>query len=120
MPLKAVANTGGGGVAGSTIMGTFYYATPTNTTIPLVSYAEYAFTINGLNNLVVSGGTITAEIQINGTPVTGLAALAVTGVAQNPTATAANVVNVGDQVTVVLSSNASSSGLQFTMRATRN
>lgn len=91
---------------------------PANGTIPLISSARYAFTINGLFNLKTSAGTITAAIQINGTNVTGLSALSVTSTPQSPTATAANSVSIGDRVTLVLSSNSTAANLETTLKGT--
>lgn len=99
--------------------GSVFIAAPANTTIPLISYAEYGFTINEIDNLHTASGSITVGIQINGTDVTGLAGLAVTNTPQSPAATGANIVHIGDRVTLVLSSNSSAANLEFTMKATR-
>lgn len=98
--------------------GTVYIQSATNTTIVLVSSSRYAFTINSLNNLKTSSGTITAAIQINGTNVTSLSSLAVTSTPASPSASGANTVAIGDRITLVLSSNAAAFDLEFTMKGT--
>lgn len=99
--------------------GSFFYVAPANGTVTLIASSRYAFTIESLQHLVLSAGTITAEIAINGTAVTGLSAVAVTSTSQNVSATAANTVAIGDRVTLVLSSAASAANLEFTMAITR-
>lgn len=111
-----IASTGGTG--GSDKMGNFYWATPSATTIPLISYATYAFTINELFSLATTSGSIVLSVKINGVAVTGLDSLTVNSTPQNVLATALNTVVVGDQITLVLTSNLSSVGLIFTMKAT--
>jgi hypothetical protein len=49
-------------------------------------------------------GTCTVAVQINGTNITGLSALAVTSTEATTVATAANVVAIGDTVQLVLTS----------------
>lgn len=95
--------------------GNFYDQIPQNGTVPLVTYAVYPFYINNLFGIQTSAGSITATVKINGVNVTGLANLSVTTGPQNFTATANNLVGVGNGVTLVLSSNSGSAGLQFTM-----
>jgi hypothetical protein len=73
------------------------------------------YTINRLKNLKTTSGTITASIQINGVDVTGLSGLSVTSTPQSPTASGANLISVDDRVTLVLSSNSSAVGFEFTM-----
>lgn len=96
-------------------MATVWIGTPANSTITLISYAEYAFTIFGINNLFCSSGSITLTINKNGTPITGLNALSVTSIPQSPTASVNNSVVTGDRITMTLSSNSSSANLEFTM-----
>lgn len=95
-----------------------FITAPIALTIPLISYAEYGFTINGVNNLKTDSGTITASIQINGVDVTGLAGLSVSSTPQSPNATAANVVVTGDRLTLVLASPSSPANFEFTLKAT--
>ena len=93
--------------------GSFYMQTGADLTIPLIVSAPYAFTIEGLEELQTSAGTITAAIQINGTNVTGLSSLSVTTTPSNPTASGSNTVSIGDRVTLVLSANSSAADLEF-------
>lgn len=99
--------------------GQFYMDIVADGTIPLMSDARYAFDISGLFGLKTASGAVTAEVQINGVAVTGLSALAVTSTAQDVSATALNEVVAGDRVTLVLSSNSSGLGLEFTIGASR-
>lgn len=99
--------------------GTVHIVTPEDVTIVLVSYAEYAFTINALNNLKVSAGSLTLSILLNGVAITGLSNISVTTTAQNISATAGNAVTVGDRITMVIDDVAGgTSNLEFTMKAT--
>ena len=70
-------------------------------------------TIDGLSNLRTGAGTVTLTVQINGVDVTGLTGLSVTTTPQSPTASGANTVNIGDEVTLVLSSSSSAEKLRF-------
>lgn len=112
--------TGTANPSGHISQGNFSMNTPADGTFILVSSARYSFTINQLFNLVVSAGTPTISIKINGTSVTGLNTLGVTTTPQNPTATALNTVNVGDRVTIVVTGSAGASNLEFTMKLTTN
>lgn len=84
--------------------------------VPIISYAEYALTISGINNLKTSAGSIVLTIAINGIPVTGLSAITVNSTPQNISATALNAVAVGDRVTFSLSSGSSAADLEFAMK----
>lgn len=86
--------------------------------ITLEASARVPYTINGLYGVATASGTITIAIKINSTSVTGLSAVAVTSTPATATATALNTVAVGDKVTLVLSSNASANGLEFTAKRT--
>jgi hypothetical protein len=112
----AGARTNLGLVAHSIVFGG---VTPGNDTIYLTTYAPYAFTIDSVQNIQTSTGTITAAVKINGTNVTSLSAIAVTSSSQDVTATGANTVAVGDEITVVLSSNSSAANLRGTILITR-
>lgn len=96
----------------------FGAVTPGNDTLYLTTYAPFAFTIDSVQNIQTSAGTITAAVKINGTNVTGLSAIAVTSTSQDATASGANSVAVGDEVTVVLSSNSSAANLRGTILIT--
>ena len=71
-----------------------------NDTWTLLQSAAFAFTIDKAY-YQTSTGTITGDIKIEGTSVTGLSALSVTTTEGNSTATAANGVVVGDKITMV-------------------
>lgn len=90
-----------------------------NNTFPLDSSAGFAYTINSLNGLKTTSGTITLTVNINGVAVTGLSAIAVTTSPQNINATALNNVAVGNRVTYVTTSNATAASLEATLIATR-
>lgn len=98
--------------------GNLDWVSPINSTISLVPYAQYAFTVNRLNNLVVSTGTLVLSFFLNGVPITGLSNITVTTSPQSPTATAANLANVGDEMTMVISSVSGASNLKFSMLTT--
>jgi hypothetical protein len=106
--------TSSSGLSGKSKQGTVFIGTPSNQTITLISYAEYAFTLIELDNLHVSAGSITLTINQNGGAMAGLNGLAVTTVSQSPTSN--TLVSPGDRITMTLSSNASSVGLEFTMK----
>ena len=81
--------------------------------------AQQNYVINQMDIQNVGGGTCTATVNINGTPVTGLSGLAVTGTNRSDTATGANVVAVGNEVKLTISANASSATLVATIRITK-
>lgn len=112
---RAVANA-----SGFIIALPFFMQTGANITIQLDAYAAFGYTINAVNGIATSSGTITAAVQIGGTNVTGLSAISVTSSPQNVSASALNTVVAGNQVTLVLSSNSSATNLCFTMTMTRS
>lgn len=63
--------------------------------------APFAGTINSLIS-ITGAGTFTANVQINGTSVTGLAAVAVTSTKTTTAATAANTFAAGASITVII------------------
>ena len=91
---------------------------PIAETIIITSYATYGFTIIDFYNLKVDSGSLTLTVKINSTAVTGMSAVSIGSSAQNLTATANKVVNIGDQVTYVISSIVNPTNLQGTMKAT--
>lgn len=99
--------------AGSVIhtAGELYVEQPGNKIYPVLSYSPRAMTINSIF-AKTSSGTVTVAIKINGTNVTGLSAVAVTSTGASTNASGANTVNIGDRITVVTSSNASSADLE--------
>ena len=109
---------GGGGGGGLIEQFTGDIIAPANYTYVIDQSASYAYTINTLI-AQTSAGTITCAVDIGGTPVTGISALAVSSTPATGTATAANSVAVGNQVTLVCSSNSSGADLTFTMKVTR-
>lgn len=98
---------------------TVYVQTPADGTFTLTAKARIAGTIDGLYGLKTSAGTLTLTVKINGTNVTGLASLSVTSSAQDATATAANVVAVGDRITLVIASTSGAADLEGTLQGTR-
>lgn len=90
-----------------------------NSTYYLVPKAQYARTINSINGLACSSGTITGALQIGGTPVTGCTALSVTSTPQDATCTAANTLSANGQLTFVGTSNSSCVNLIWTVKSTR-
>src|SRR5690349_12194321 len=75
---------------------------PTNQSYTVDFQATEAYTINKLFIQTVSG-TCTVAIQINGVSVTGLSAVAVSSTLSQPTASGANSVAIGNNVTLVVS-----------------
>lgn len=114
-----VASTSLFGQVGGTYLGD---AVTGNQTIVLVQYAPYAFTINTLKNLGTVAGTVTGDLKINGTNVTGCNTLSLTSTPAASTAcSAANAVVAGDKITFVTTSASSLTGLlAFSMIGTRN
>lgn len=106
-------------VSGFVVSKQIYVETPSNKTYPIDTIAAFPYTINTVNGIKTSAGTITAAVKINGSAVTGLSAIAVDASA-NVTATGANTVLTGDVVSLVLTSNSAADSLQFTLKATRN
>lgn len=81
-------------------------------------YAAYAYTINQLK-IIAGGGTCTAAVKINGTPVTGISAVGVSTSVATGTASAANSVAVGDKVTLEITSPSTLDNLQASIKTTR-
>ncbi len=92
--------------------------TPTDKSYTLDLYAAFAGTINSLKVITVSG-TCTVAIKINGTSVTGISAVSASSTIATGTASTANTFEIGDKVTLVISSNSSSADLQFTLKYSR-
>jgi hypothetical protein len=117
----SVGQQGPPGPAGSfapVLMGNLFMQSAANLSVPLVTSAQYPFTITGLNGLKAGSGTITLTIQVNGVNVTGLTALAVNSTVQNPvTSDATAQVAIGDSVVMILFGGTIASNLQFTMAA---
>ena len=109
---------GSGNILLNKLSGTLFIKEPIAETIIITSYATYGFTITDFYNLKVDSGSLTLTVKINSTAVTGMSAVSIGSSAQNLTATANNVVNIGDQVTYVISSIVNPTNLQGTMKAT--
>ena len=97
----------------------FSQASVSDGTVYMTAKASFAFTINQVRGLKTTSGTCTLAVKINGTNVTGMSSLSVTSTTQDATATAANSVAVGDEVTFVFSSSSSPVDLRFTLKCTR-
>lgn len=90
---------------------------PSNKTYVLMAASEIASTINNIR-IGTLAGTCTVAININGVAVTGLGAIAVTGTEQTVAATALNTLAVNDRVTMVVSANAASTDMEFSLKYT--
>ena len=93
---------------------------PANQTLYADAKAAFKYVINSILGAATSSGSITLAVNINGSPVTGLSAVSISSTTADINATAANVVNPGDQVTWVFTSNSAANDLRFTMKTTRN
>ena len=91
---------------------------PGNRTYTIDLSAPFAYTINSLVTQLTAG-TCTVAVQIGGTNVTGLSAVAATTTLATTNATAANAVAANAKVTFVVSSVAGASELAFALRYTR-
>lgn len=90
-----------------------------NGTYTILRSARHAFTINTAYGAVASAGSGTITVAINGTPITGLNAAAVTTTPADLTATAANTVSVGNVVTVTVAGLADNETIAATIQGTR-
>jgi hypothetical protein len=89
-----------------------------NNTYYFTLHATFPFTINGAY-YQTTAGTITANIKIGTTSVTGLSALALTTTVGHTTATGANTVVAGNLVAVTFTSNSSATYPTITLDCTR-
>lgn len=80
--------------------------------------APFSYTINSLVTQLTAG-TCTVAVQIGGTNVTGLSAVAATTTLATTNASAANSVAANAKVTLVISSVSGASELAFSVRYTR-
>jgi len=90
-----------------------------NGTYAIDQYASFAYTIESAY-FVTSSGTVSASVEIDGTPVTGLTGLSLSSSQDTETATAANSVSAGDAVSIVLSSNSSAEGVSIKLTCARS
>lgn len=93
---------------------------PEEKTYVLDQSAAYAYTINTLIGDTVLG-TLDVQIEINGTPVTGLDPVAMGTSPVTGTATAANAVAIGAKVTMIVTDldTGTAEDFAFTMKVTR-
>lgn len=90
-----------------------------NGTYTILRSARHAFMINTAYGAIASAGSGTLTVSINGTPVAGLNAAAVTTTPADLTATAANTVSVGNVVTVTVAGLADNETIAATIQGTR-
>lgn len=91
----------------------------TNTTYIMLTSSPIAFTLDKLKGLKTTSGSGTLAVKINGTNITGMSAISLTSTPQDVTATAANSVAVGDQITFVITSASSGVDIYSTGEVTR-
>jgi len=96
----------------------FSLESPGNDTIPLIPYAHSAMIIVGVA-LGTESGTITGNLRIDGTSITGLGAVAIDSTMTVTTATALNLVAIGEKIDLVTTSNSSAVWLQGSILARR-
>lgn len=90
-----------------------------NATYTIDTSAAFGYTVNTII-IESDSGTVTAALKIGATAITGISAVSVTTSAATGTATAANVVSVGNRLILVLSSNADARSVKFTIKYTRS
>jgi hypothetical protein len=91
---------------------------PEDRSYPIEQYAQYEYDIKEAR-FQTSAGSLVATVTINGTEVEGLDNVTVSGARENATATSANSVSVGDQVTLVVSGTSSAADLEFGLKLER-
>ena len=107
-------------VAPITIVYNFNQAVTGNGTIVLSPYIPFGCTITEVYQIQSnSGGSCTANFQINTTSITSLSALSVTSSPQNVAATGANTVASGNALNLIITSASSLTQLIFSLAATR-
>lgn len=114
----AGAVSGLSNVQGQTEGGSFSIAFPSNQSYRAKINASFGFTIQSITSRC-SSGSCTATFNINGTNLTGTAN-AVSTTEQTQSYTGNNVVNAGDDVNCVISSNAACQFAIFEIAYTRN
>lgn len=97
---------------------TFESFTAVNGTYTINEYASLKFTIDTVR-FKTDSGTVSAAIQINGTNITGLSALSLTSTQGNATASALNTINIGNRVTIILTSAVLPTNAVITLNCTR-
>jgi hypothetical protein len=96
----------------------FSFLAPANGTYVLDLTATEGYTINTLY-AQLSAGSCTLAVQINGTNVTGLSAVAATTTLSTTNASAANTVTAGQKVTLVISSATGVTSATLDLKLTR-
>ena len=97
---------------------TFAMPTGANFTMPIHLNASFGYTITGAT-AITTAGTITLAVKIGTTAVTGLSAVSMSSTESTPTATAANVVAVGNDVNLTFSSNSAATYASVTVHCVR-
>lgn len=87
-------------------------------TFTILQSAPFGFTIDRAYCQTASG-TITANIKIGGTSVTGLSAIAITSTESNTASTAANTVAAGDKIEVTTTSNSTGTMVSICIECTK-
>ena len=90
-----------------------------NATYTIDTSAAFGYTVDSII-IESDSGTVTAALKIGATAITGISAVSVTTSAATGTATAANVVSVGNRLVLVLSSNADARKVKYTIKYTRS
>jgi hypothetical protein len=83
-----------------------------NGLIFITQSARRAGTITKIESLATTSGSINVTVQINGIDVTGLTNVLADSTATTFNASADNVFDVSDEITIILSSNSSASELR--------
>jgi hypothetical protein len=94
--------------------------TVANKTYVLVDKARYARTVDKINIVCNTSGTVTVNLKIGSTSITSCSAISVTSTPGDTTCTAANAMVADDQLTMVTTSNSACLDLAFTVQTTRN
>lgn len=96
----------------------FFVAVPANGFVQFFSNpCTISFLLRGIR-FATSSGTLTLQISINGTPITGFEAIAVTSTPTGLTSSGANILNPNDYVGFTISANAAGANLWFSLAAT--
>ena len=96
----------------------FFIPAGANATYVLDQYASFGYTIVDAVAKTASG-SITMEVEIDATPVTGINAMAIGDTETTDTASAANVVSAGNTVVLNFTSNTSAVDLSVKLNCTR-
>jgi len=97
----------------------FFLPTADDATYIIDQSASFAYTIVDAVADTVSG-TITMEVNIDGTEVTGISAMAITGTESTDTASGQNSVAAGATVDFIFTANSAALGLSVKLNCTRD